>query len=182
MKIEQTTKNAAVVNTASDTMGVDASKQEKLLFMLSDKLYANKFNSIIRELASNARDSHDEAGNPEPFVITAPTPAEPSLSIEDFGMGLDYETAKRTILMFLGSTKDYDDDKTGRLASQSIGGFGIGSKSPRAYTPDYQMILRKDGVEYVVVISNNEQGLPLRRWKLLRLPYRDHGQHDRKLR
>ena len=160
MKIEQTTKNAAVVNTASDTMGVDASKQEKLLFMLSDKLYANKFNSIIRELASNARDSHDEAGNPEPFVITAPTPAEPSLSIEDFGMGLDYETAKRTILMFLGSTKDYDDDKTGRLASQSIGGFGIGSKSPRAYTPDYQMILRKDGVEYVVVISNNEQGLP----------------------
>ena len=160
MKIEQTTKNAAVMNTASDTMGVDASKQEKLLFMLSDKLYANKFNSIIRELASNARDSHDEAGNLEPFVITAPTPAEPSLSIEDFGMGLDYETAKRTILMFLGSTKDYDDDKTGRLASQSIGGFGIGSKSPRAYTPDYQMILRKDGVEYVVVISNNEQGLP----------------------
>ncbi len=160
MKIEQTIKNAAVMNTASDTMGVDASKQEKLLFMLSDKLYANKFNSIIRELASNARDSHDEAGNPEPFVITAPTPAEPSLSIEDFGMGLDYETAKRTILMFLGSTKDYDDDKTGRLASQSIGGFGIGSKSPRAYTPDYQMILRKDGVEYVVVISNNEQGLP----------------------
>ena len=160
MKIEQTTKNAAVMNTASDTMGVDASKQEKLLFMLSDKLYANKFNSIIRELASNARDSHDEAGNPEPFVITAPTPAEPALSIEDFGMGLDYETAKRTILMFLGSTKDYDDDKTGRLASQSIGGFGIGSKSPRAYTPDYQMILRKDGVEYVVVISNNEQGLP----------------------
>ena len=160
MKIEQTTKNAAVMNTASDTMGVDASKQEKLLFMLSDKLYANKFNSIIRELASNARDSHDEAGNPEPFVITAPTPAEPSLSIEDFGMGLDYETAKRTILMFLGSTKDYDDDKTGRLASQSIGGFGIGSKSPRAYTPDYQMVLRKDGVEYVVIISNNEQGLP----------------------
>ena len=160
MKIEQTTKNAAVMNTASDTMGVDASKQEKLLFMLSDKLYANKFNSIIRELASNARDSHDEAGNPEPFIITAPTPAEPSLSIEDFGTGLDYETAKRTILMFLGSTKDYDDDKTGRLASQSIGGFGIGSKSPRAYTPDYQMILRKDGVEYVVVISNNEQGLP----------------------
>ena len=160
MKIEQTTKNAAVMNTASDTMGVDASKQEKLLFMLSDKLYANKFNSIIRELASNARDSHDEAGNPEPFVITAPTHEEPALSIEDFGMGLDYETAKRTILMFLGSTKDYDDDKTGRLASQSIGGFGIGSKSPRAYTPDYQMILRKDGVEYVVVISNNEQGLP----------------------
>ena len=160
MKIEQTTKNAAVMNTASDVMSVDASKQEKLLFMLSDKLYANKFNSIIRELASNARDSHDEAGNPEPFVITAPTREEPSLSVEDFGTGLDYETAKRTILMFLGSTKDYDDNETGRLASQSIGGFGIGSKSPRAYTPDYQMVLRKDGVEYVVIISNNEQGLP----------------------
>lgn len=160
MKIEQTTKNAAVMSTASDTMGVDASKQEKLLFMLSDKLYANKFNSIIRELASNARDSHDDAGVSEPFVITAPTQEEPELSIEDFGTGLDYETAKKTILMFLGSTKDYDDVENGRMASQSIGGFGIGSKSPRAYTSDYQMVLRKDGMEYVVVISNNENGLP----------------------
>ena len=138
MKIEQTTKNAAVINTASDVMNVDASKQEKLLFMLSDKLYSNKFKSIIRELASNARDSHSDAGVIEPFVITAPTDDKPELSIEDFGTGLDYETAKKTILMFLGSTKDYDDDKTGQLASQSIGGFGIGSKSPRAYTPDYR--------------------------------------------
>ena len=160
MKIEQTTKNAAVINTASDVMNVDASKQEKLLFMLSDKLYSNKFKSIIRELASNARDSHNDAGVTEPFVITAPTQYEPELSIEDFGTGLDYETAKKTILMFLGSTKDYDDVENGRMASQSIGGFGIGSKSPRAYTSDYQMVLRKDGVEYVVVISNNENGLP----------------------
>jgi len=160
MKIEQTIKNAAVINTASDVMNVDASKQEKLLFMLSDKLYSNKFKSIIRELASNARDSHSDAGVSEPFVITAPTQYEPELSIEDFGTGLDYETAKKTILMFLGSTKDYDDEESGRLASQSIGGFGIGSKSPRAYTSDYQMVLRKDGVEYVVVISNNEIGLP----------------------
>ena len=160
MKIEQTTKNAAVINTASDVMNVDASKQEKLLFMLSDKLYSHKFKSIIRELASNARDSHNDAGVTEPFVITAPTRYEPELSIEDFGTGLDYETAKKTILMFLGSTKDYDDVENGRMASQSIGGFGIGSKSPRAYTSDYQMVLRKDGVEYVVVISNNENGLP----------------------
>ena len=160
MKIEQTTKNAAVINTTSDVMNVDASKQEKLLFMLSDKLYSNKFKSIIRELASNARDSHNDAGVIEPFVITAPTQYEPELTIEDFGTGLDYETAKKTILMFLGSTKDYDDEENGRLASQSIGGFGIGSKSPRAYTSDYQMVLRKDGVEYTVIISNNEIGLP----------------------
>lgn len=160
MKIERTTNAATQINATADAMHVDVAKQQKLLYMLSDKLYANKFKSIIRELASNARDSHDEAGVTEPFVITAPTHSSPELSVEDFGTGLDYETAKKTILLFLGSTKDYDDEATGRLASQSVGGFGIGSKSPRAYTPDYQMTLRKDGVEYVVVISNDENGMP----------------------
>ena len=160
MKIERTTNAATQINATADAMHVDVAKQQKLLYMLSDKLYANKFKSIIRELASNARDSHDEAGVTEPFVITAPTRSSPELSVEDFGTGLDYETAKKTILLFLGSTKDYDDEATGRLASQSVGGFGIGSKSPRAYTPDYQMTLRKDGVEYVVVISNDENGMP----------------------
>jgi hypothetical protein len=160
MKIERTTNAATQINATADAMHVDVAKQQKLLYMLSDKLYANKFKSIIRELASNARDSHDEAGVTEPFVITAPTYSAPELSVEDFGTGLDYETAKKTILLFLGSTKDYDDEATGRLASQSVGGFGIGSKSPRAYTPDYQMTLRKDGVEYVVVISNDENGMP----------------------
>lgn len=160
MKIERTTNAAIQINATADAMHVDVAKQQKLLYMLSDKLYANKFKSIIRELASNARDSHDEAGVTEPFVIIAPTHVIPELSVEDFGTGLDYETAKKTILLFLGSTKDYDDEATGRLASQSVGGFGIGSKSPRAYTPDYQMTLRKDGVEYVVVISNDENGMP----------------------
>lgn len=160
MKIERTTNAATQINATADAMHVDVAKQQKLLYMLSDKLYANKFKSIIRELASNARDSHDEAGVTEPFVITAPTRSSLELSVEDFGTGLDYETAKKTILLFLGSTKDYDDEATGRLASQSVGGFGIGSKSPRAYTPDYQMTLRKDGVEYVVVISNDENGMP----------------------
>ena len=58
MKIERTTNAATQINATADAMHVDVAKQQKLLYMLSDKLYANKFKSIIRELASNARDSH----------------------------------------------------------------------------------------------------------------------------
>lgn len=80
--------------------------------MLSDKLYANKFKSIIRELASNARDSHDEAGVTEPFVITAPTHSCPELSVEDFGTGLDPELR--------GKPRHSWREKGGRATAQRI--------------------------------------------------------------
>ena len=49
MKIERTANAATQINATADAMHVDVAKQQKLLYMLSDKLYANKFKSIIRE-------------------------------------------------------------------------------------------------------------------------------------
>ena len=155
MRFDYDTKNDATTNAASTAMQVDGRKHMKLYKMISSTLYSDKFMSILRELCSNARDSHKEANKlAVPFAITAPTEAYPFLSIEDAGVGLDYEGAKPTVLTFLGSTKDEGDD-----ADDYVGGWGIGAKSPRAYSSNYQIVCRKNGMEYVIQVYDKD-GLP----------------------
>lgn len=152
--------SVAVTNVQPSAMTADASKMAKLYFMISSTLYTDKFMSIIRELCSNARDSHAEAGKLDtPFTIIAPTLLDPRLIIGDVGTGIDYPKAKKTILMFLGSTKDEDDEERGFMADDAIGGWGIGAKSPRAYTSTYQVIMRLDGIETAVQVFD-QKGMP----------------------
>lgn len=137
-------------------MEVDSKKHAKLFRMLSDGLYSDKQTAIIGELCSNARDSHRDAGMLDaPFAIVAPSDKEPTLRVQDIGLGLSYEMALSSILMFLGSTKDEGVD-----AKFNVGGFGIGAKSPRAYSSTYEMILRKDGMEWHILVFDDEDGLP----------------------
>lgn len=155
MRFDYDTKNDALSNATSTAMQVDARKHMKLYKMISSTLYADKHTSILRELCSNARDSHQEAGKLHvPFAITAPTESYPFMTIEDVGIGLDYEGAKPTVLTFLGSTKDEGED-----ADDYIGGWGIGAKAPRAYSSNYQIVCRKNGVEYFVQVYDKD-GLP----------------------
>ena len=137
-------------------MKVNENKTAKLFHMMSSTLYTDKYMSILRELCSNARDSHAEAGNLDtPFAVIAPSHDNLFLTVSDVGTGITYEKAKRTILEFLSSTKDEGQD-----ADKFVGGWGIGAKVPRAYTDNYQVHLRKDGVEWIVQIINDAAGLP----------------------
>lgn len=137
-------------------MKVNENKTAKLFHMMSSTLYTDKYMSILRELCSNARDSHAEAGKLDtPFAIIAPSHDNLFLTVSDVGTGITYEKAKCTILEFLSSTKDEGQD-----ADKFVGGWGIGAKVPRAYTDNYQVHLRKDGVEWIVQIINDAAGLP----------------------
>lgn len=137
-------------------MGVNASKTAKLFHMMSSTLYTDKSMSILRELSSNARDSHAEAGKLDtPFAVIAPSQDYLFLTVSDAGTGITYEKACTSILEFLSSTKD-----EGETADNFIGGWGIGAKVPRAYTDNYQVFLRKGGIEWVVQVVNDAAGLP----------------------
>lgn len=160
MQVIQATEKVAITNSTANAMTADASKMAKLYFMMSSTLYTDKLLSILRELCSNARDSHAEAGKLDtPFAIIAPTAQSPNLIISDVGTGIDYAKAQKTILMFLGSTKDEDDDERGFKADDAIGGWGIGAKSPRAYTSTYQIVMRLNGVETAVQVYD-DKGMP----------------------
>lgn len=135
------------------TMDFDINKKAKLFHMLSSTLYSDKISSIIRELSSNAHDSHVMAGKTEvPFQLTAPTYDNMFFEIRDYGVGLTAKKAEATILCYLGSDKDDNDDM--------IGGWGIGSKSPFAYTNTYEVLVYKDGQFAHFTCWKDDNGLP----------------------
>lgn len=147
-------------DTALDTSGiqatamaVDSSKRRKLYAILSEGLYTDKAMAVIRELASNAHDSHVAAGNTDRAIeLHAPTTAEPFYSIRDFGTGLTATEGEATILSYLGSSKDDDD--------AFIGGWGLGSKSPFAYTNHYFIDLYKGGQHWRYDCFRDDAGMP----------------------
>lgn len=153
MKIDLVTEQSETHGLEVSAMDIDVAKRAKLFHMLSNTLYSDKISSIIRELSSNAYDSHLARGNLDvPFVLRAPTFEKPFFEIRDYGIGLTYEKALKTILCYLGSDKDDSED--------FIGGWGIGSKSPFAYASSYEVKVFKDGKFAHFTCWKNESGIP----------------------
>lgn len=121
--------------------------------ILSSGLYSDKPRAIVRELSCNAWDGHVAAGNQDtPFTIYLPNRMEPYFKIRDFGTGLDHDFVMKNYTKYMLSTKQGTNDQ--------IGCFGLGSKSPFAYTNNWQVVSYQDGEKrtYNMIIKGN--GLP----------------------
>jgi hypothetical protein len=94
---------------------------------LSDTLYSNKPLAVVREVLCNAVDAHIVAGIADKPVEVKLTPQE--MTITDFGPGIADDRMVDIYATYFGSTKQSDDSQTG--------GFGLGSKSPFAYTDHF---------------------------------------------
>ncbi len=105
----------------------------KAFHVLIDGLYSNKIQSIIRELWSNARDSHVEAGKPDvPFECDLPTNLAPVFRVRDYGVGLAHDDVMHLYTTMFGSSKTD--------SNQAVGMLGLGSKSPFAYTDSFSVV------------------------------------------
>ena len=63
----------------------------KAFSILSDQLYSNKVRAVVRELSTNAYDSHVDAGNGDKqFEVHLPSNMEPTFSVRDYGTCLLY--------------------------------------------------------------------------------------------
>lgn len=114
--------------TASRSFGIETNA--KAFKALSDNLYSNKIGSLVREICCNAKDSHCEAGYPNrPFTVHLPCALEPWFSVQDTGVGMSQEKIFNTFASYFSSTKDSDNN--------SIGGYGIGAKTPFVYTDSF---------------------------------------------
>ncbi len=98
----------------------------KMFGILSKGLYKEPILAIIRELSTNALDSHRAAGVDKPFDIHLPTIWQPVFYIRDYGTGLTAEELEEIYTCYGYSTKDD--------SNEAIGCFGLGSKTPFAYT------------------------------------------------
>jgi hypothetical protein len=125
----------------------------KAFKILSDGLYADKIRAIVRELSTNAYDSHVEAGHPDrPFHVHLPNQLEPFFSVRDEGIGLDEAGVMDLYTTYFQSTKTDSDD--------FVGALGLGSKSPFSYTDNFTVIATKNGRRGTYTAYLNDAGIP----------------------
>lgn len=123
--------------------------------MIIDGIYTNKLNSTIREISTNARDSHIEAGNLDSFDIFI-EPFSDGISskvrIRDYGTGLTEEEAKTFLCTLNESSK--------RESNTAIGCFGIGSKSIFTVTDNYQYFCHKGDTTTFISFNRENKSTP----------------------
>jgi HSP90 family molecular chaperone len=125
----------------------------KAFQILSSGVYTDKIAAVIRELGTNAADSHVAAGKPDvPFRVHVPTALEPWFAVHDEGIGMDEDDIYSTYTEYFNSDKTHTNALTGCL--------GIGSKSPFAYTDQFTVAATKDGVKRTFTAYLSEKKIP----------------------
>lgn len=143
MTIESTLTGDAI------PMTIDADSVPYIMDFLTD-IYEDEEAAIVREISTNAYDSHIEAGIFDPIEVTLPTRFVPELVIKDHGIGLSHDDIINIYSKYGASTKRDSNEQTGML--------GLGCKAPLTYTDQFTLIGIKDGVEVHVVVSRNQAG------------------------
>lgn len=129
--------------------GIDFNNIGFMFDIVSKQMYKDPMGSIVREITSNGYDSHIEAGSTYPVIINREIDEDGiSISFEDFGKGMSYRRLKKIFSNYFSSTK--------RDSNAQIGGFGIGSKSPLAYTEIFYIRSRFRGIEYDCMYHKGE--------------------------
>jgi hypothetical protein len=147
-------KNGPVIAMGqNDSFDFGIASNAKMFRILSDTMYKDKPGSIVREISCNCLDAHSMNGNDErPFVIHLPDQFEPWISFRDFGPGLSPDNVKKIFCVYGESTKDQSND--------SIGAFGLGAKTPFAYTDQFNVTSIHAGKKYLFAAMIGENGIP----------------------
>ena len=120
-----------------------------IIRLLRDKMYSNKIGAVSREIASNSRDANREAGIPNVPITIKLEKSQDSLlsdsefliSFKDNGIGISPERMENVFLKYGSSTK--------RDSNKFTGGFGIGAKTPFAYTDTFYIntVVEENGIK-----------------------------------
>ena len=124
----------------------------KAFSILSDKLYTDKITAVVRELVCNAIDSNKAAGQTDPVQVTFPDYQSRVFRVKDTGLGLSEEDIYRLYTTYFSSSKTDTNDL--------IGGLGLGSKSPFAYTDKFTIISIFNGTKKTYIAALGAEGFP----------------------
>lgn len=148
-EIDSNIETSGVTETSSFSIAMN----RKAFRVLSDNLYSNKIGSIVREISCNAYDAHVMAGKKDiPFEIHLPNAFEPWFSVRDFGTGLSPEDIRTVFTVYFESTKDQSND--------AIGAFGLGAKTPLAYTDQFTVTSIVNGTRRIYSVFKSSSGIP----------------------
>lgn len=139
-----------ITNTGFKKKAYTIKESPKAFLILSSSLYSDKPKAIIRELSTNALDSHIESNIERPIKVVLPTHDIPTLTIRDYGKGLSPKQIETVYTVYFESTKETSND--------FIGALGLGSKSPFSYTNSFNVTSYQPEYinTYLVCIDNGE--------------------------
>jgi hypothetical protein len=132
-------------------MGLDQTGLVHIMSVLTD-LYGDPELAVLREYATNAWDSHVEAGVTRPIKINYPTDgdlASPYLRIKDYGTGLNRQDIIDVYSKYGASTKRTTNDQTGSL--------GVGGKSALTYQDQFSVVGVKDQIRTLISITRDDE-------------------------
>ena len=113
-----------------ETIAFGISDDPAFFHVLSTSLYNNPTLAVVRETICNSWDAHIEAGKTDtPIRITIDT--DNFITFRDYGNGIPDELIGSIYGVYGASTKKSNSSVTG--------GFGLGCKSPFAYTDSFQV-------------------------------------------
>ncbi len=103
-------------------------------------------------MSCNAVDAHTEANTEQPIEIKLPNELDKQFYVKDYGTGLSHEQVMKLYTTYFESTKQGSND--------FIGGLGVGSKSPFAYTDSFTVESRQNGKIRLYAAYLDEQNMP----------------------
>lgn len=131
----QDDKKQVLIGQLGDLKEFEVSRDPILMKMLSMGLYSNPMRTMIQEVISNAWDSHCVSGRKD-IPIDISVSELDGLTIRDHGLGIPDNDMHSIYCIYSNSTKRDDPNQ--------IGGFGLGTKSPFAYTESFTVISRNE--------------------------------------
>lgn len=151
MKLHEQVKEVSTSGHKSDS-SFRIATSAKAFKILSDGIYSDKVTAIIRELSTNANDSHTESGQEKPFDLHLPTRSEPWFSVRDYGTGMSKEKIEDLYTTYFDSDRNTSDEFTGAL--------GLGSKSPFSYTDNFTVESYINGEKFLYSCHIDSYGTP----------------------
>lgn len=149
MKIKEIKRD--VETMTSTTSFKLAEGAEKIVFdMFTSHIYSDPIGSVVREIVSNAVDANEEAGQTNPVTITLKQDADDNyyFQVQDEGIGISPKKFREIYSVYFNSDK--------RQSNSQIGGWGIGGKTPLAYTESFELTCIYDGVKTDYLIFRGE--------------------------
>ncbi|AHX01004.1 RIIA lysis inhibitor [Dinoroseobacter phage DFL12phi1] len=135
-------KNVLIGGGETEAFGV--TNDPVLMGMLSTGLYQKPMRTMIQETMFNAWDAH-RMGNCQDRPIDIYINDTSGLIIRDYGPGIHKKEIHPIYCIYGNSTKRDNDELTG--------GFGLGSKSPYAYTDSFTVTSHHDGFKGMYVMN-----------------------------
>ena len=137
-----------------ESHGFSIEASAKAFFILSDGLYSNKVKAVVRELSTNAYDSHvDQGVADQPFDVHVPTRLEPIFYVRDYGTSMSHEDCMQLYTTYFRSTRNDSND--------AVGCLGLGSKAPFAYVDSFTVEAYLDGTRRLYTAYKDESGSPV---------------------